>query len=81
MDPLVFLGKPAHEGVCRGKADRSFQRLVDAGQEPQQGGFAGAVGTHNAYHITGGNGQGEPGEKLPVVVTAGNFLGHKGRSH
>ena len=80
-DPFVFLGQPAHERVCRGKADRAFLRLVHAGQEPEQGGFARAIGSHDADDVARRDGQGEFGEEGAVVVTTGEVLGNKGCSH
>ena len=80
-DPFVFLRQPADEGVCRGQADGAFLRLVDAGQEPEQGGFARAVGSHDADDVARRDGQGEFGEECAVVVATGKVLGNKGCSH
>ena len=78
---LVFLGQPAHEGVGRGEAHAAVLGLVHAGQQAQQGGFAGAVGADHAHHVAGGHREGELGEKRPVVVAAGQVFGNKGCSH
>ena len=55
--------------------------LVDAGQQPQQGGFAGTIGADDADDVAGGYGQGQLREECAVVVSTGKILGNKGCSH
>ncbi|MCY1238966.1 hypothetical protein D9M72_517300 [compost metagenome] len=50
-DAFVFLRQPAYEGIGRGQAYRSCQGLVHTGQQPEQGGLAGAVCAHNAHNV------------------------------
>ena len=77
----MFLRKPAHEGVGRGQADAALLRLVHAGQQPEQRGFAGTVGADHSNDVPGGNREGELGEERAVIMTARKFFGNKGCSH
>lgn len=56
---FMLLRKPAHEGVRGGEADGSVLRLVNTGQQAEQCGLPGAVGTNHPHHITGSHCQGE----------------------
>ncbi len=58
-NPFVFLRQPAHKGVGGGQAHSAFLRIVDAGQQAQQGGFAGPIGPDDADDVTGRYGQGQ----------------------
>ena len=70
-----------HERVGRGKTDRAFLRLVHTGEQPEQGGFARTVGSHDADDVARRDVHGEFGEEVAVVVTTGEVLGNKGCSH
>ena len=78
---FVFLRQPADKGVGGGQAHGAFLRIVDAGQQPQQGGFAGTIGADDADDVAGRYGQGQLREECAVIVTTGKILGNKGCSH
>ena len=68
-------------GVGGRGGDRAAQRLEVAGEDPQQGGLAGAVGSHHAHDVARGDGEVEPLEQGAVRVAPGEVLGDEVGAH
>ncbi len=71
----------ADHGVGRVEPDLAGVGLQLAGQHPQQGRLAGAVGPDQPDHVTGGDDQVEAGEQRPICVAGGEVTGEQGGGH
>jgi hypothetical protein len=79
--PLRLLREVSYGRCRRGEAQFALLRCEQAGEHPEQGGLARAVGTDKADHIAGGDDEVEPGEQGAVAVSGGEILGDESGSH
>ncbi len=78
-----LLGQVADGGAGRGQQDlpvAGHARVLLAGQQPQQGGLAGAVGADQADRVARADDQVKPGEQEAVAVRGGQAAGDEGSS-
>jgi hypothetical protein len=72
----------ADGGGGRGEPQLTALRGVEAREQAQQRGLAGAVGADEPDHVPGGDDEIEPGEQGAVAMSCGEFLGDEsGSSH
>lgn len=78
---LGLLREVADGGGGRGEPQLALLRAVESGEQPEQGGFSGAVDSDETDHVTGGDDEVESGEERAVAVSGGEVLGDEGGSH
>ena len=78
---LGFLGQVPDRGGRRAQRDRALLGLELGGQQPQEGGLAGAVGPDEADDVARADDEVEPREEGPGAVAGGEVGGLQGRAH
>ncbi|CAM5731832.1 hypothetical protein STENM223S_02795 [Streptomyces tendae] len=79
--PLRLLREVADGGGGRGEPQLALLGRGEPGEQAQQRGLAGAVGSDQADHVAGRDDEVEPGEQGAVAVSGGEVLGDEGGSH
>ena len=78
---LALLWQVSDDRGRRADLDGSVLGSNKAGEQPKQGGLAGAVGADQTDDILGGDDQVEPGEEGTVAVSGGEVLRDDGGTH
>src|ERR1019366_713738 len=67
--------------LARGAADRSRARRLDPGDDRQQGGLAGAIGTHDRHELAGTHLEAHVCKRLQVSVALAEGADAENRAH
>ena len=78
---LDLLRQVADVGRRGPQADRTVLRRINAGQDPQQRGLAGAVRSDEPGHLLGSDDQIQPGEQRPITVAGTEIFDDESGGH